>query len=57
VIIRRIVTIKTVFYHLVDKPAVDAFVKMRWFYVEKKRPQHGGEAENQPEHPVAVECV
>src|SRR5690348_1210329 len=57
VIIRRIVAIEAVLDHLIDEPAVDPFVKMRWFYVEKKHSQHGGEPKYQPEHPVALECV
>src|SRR4030095_5302816 len=57
VIIRRVIAIKAILDHLIDEPAVDPFVEMRRFYVEKKHPQNGGETDNQPEHPVAFECV
>src|SRR6266480_4957233 len=57
VIIRRVIAIKAILDHLIDEPTVDPFVEMRRFYSEEQDPQRGGEAENQPEHPIAFECV
>src|SRR5881227_4310809 len=52
VIIRRVVFIEPVFHHLVDKPAVDSFVEMRWLDAKEKKAQENGEPKNQPRRPT-----
>ena len=42
VIIRRVVFIKAGLHHLIDKPAVDALVEMRWLDSEQEKAQERG---------------
>ena len=41
VIVGRIVTVITVFHHLIDEPTVDAFVEMRRFDPKEENAQQG----------------
>ncbi len=51
VIIRRVVFVEPVFHHLIDKPAVDSFVEMRWLDAEQKKTQENSKPKNQPWRP------
>ena len=39
VIIGRVVTVKSVFHHLIDEPAVDALVEVRWLDTQEEEAQ------------------
>ena len=53
VVIGRVVLVESVLDHLVDKPAVDAFVEMWRFHSEQKESQERGETDDEPGHPFA----
>jgi hypothetical protein len=52
VIIRRVVSVKAVFDHLIDEPAVDSLVKMRRLHAEQEKTQDGAERDDRPRRPV-----
>ena len=52
VIIRWVVSVKSVFDHLIDEPAVDSFVKMGRLHLEEEDAQNGAERDNRPQRPI-----
>ena len=46
VIIGRVVTVKPVLHHLIDEPAVDALVEVRWLDTQKEEAQERCQREN-----------
>ncbi len=52
VIVGRVVSIEPVFHHLIDEPAVDALIEVRWLDPNRKKRRNAAECEDQPRHPV-----
>ena len=55
VIVRRVVLIEPVLDHLIDEPAVDAFVEMWRFEASRKNRKTAARPRISPEHPVAFQ--
>ena len=51
-IVRRIVSIKPVLHHLIDKPTVDSFVEMRRLDAQQEQAEKNGEPKDQPWDPI-----
>ena len=46
VIIGRVVTVKPVLHHLIDEPAVDALIEVRWLDTQEEEAQERGQRED-----------